>query len=274
MPELPEVETVKRGLEPHLLGQSIQRVRLNRSDLRQPFPANFAHILEGRKVIKLSRRAKYILVHLDQDWVWVIHLGMSGSIRIFTDSLPSLEKHDHVVVALENGTSLIYNDPRRFGLMDLLPYHQLKSHKLFARLGPEPFGKEFSPSYLKRVLSTKSGPIKTVLLDQSVVVGLGNIYVCETLFRSKLNPTAAADQVKDRTVAKIVEHTRSVLTEAIESGGSSLRDYVQTDGELGYFQHHFQVYDREGLACVVCGHQIRRIVQANRSTFYCGNCQK
>lgn len=289
MPELPEVETVRRGLAPVMEGQRIARAEVRRPDLRFPFPERFAEKLEGRTIVALDRRAKYLFADLDDGEVLVMHLGMSGSFRVedgvvgeFHHERSRLAAHDHVVLHLEGGARVTYNDPRRFGFMLLVPRPVLPEHPLFVSLGVEPTGNELSADYLARAFDGKVAPLKAALLDQSIVAGLGNIYVCEALFRAGLAPTRSAGSVvkKDgRASARLEELVpviRTVIAEAIQAGGSSLRDHAQTSGELGYFQHRFQVYDREGEPCSkpTCSGFVARIVQSNRSTFYCPRCQR
>lgn len=280
MPELPEVETVRAGLLPAMAGQVILRADINRADLRWPFPAKMAERLTGARVLALRRRSKYILADLSSGETLLIHLGMSGRMLIsglqlgaFVQEHPATEKHDHVVFHMENGARVTFNDPRRFGAMDLLDTGRAEQHPLLAEIGPEPLGNGFSQSYLVEKLSRRATPIKAALLDQKLVAGLGNIYVCEVLFRAKIAPDRLARDVKD--AGRLVAIIRDVLNEAITAGGSSLRDYRQADGELGYFQHGFAVYGREGADCVSpnCGAAIARIVQSGRSSFYCPKCQ-
>ena len=283
MPELPEVETVRRGLAPAMEGVRIARAQVNRPDLRWPFPAGMAERLRGHRVLSLRRRSKYILADLDSGETLLIHLGMSGRMLVSGDPLgqfvhnhPAAEKHDHVIFDMDNGARITFNDPRRFGAMDLLDTATAEDHKLLSVLGPEPLGNAFSESYLMAALRGKNTPIKSALLDQGIIAGLGNIYVCETLYRAGINPKRKAGQIADARVAALVPIIRSVLSEAIEAGGSSLKDFRRADGELGYFQHRFDVYDREGQTCHGdgCNSTIRRIVQSGRSSFYCPTCQR
>ncbi|MDQ2090538.1 bifunctional DNA-formamidopyrimidine glycosylase/DNA-(apurinic or apyrimidinic site) lyase [Marimonas arenosa] len=283
MPELPEVETVRRGLVPSMEGQVIARATVNRDGLRWPFPKGFAKRLTGRKVLHLRRRSKYILADLDGGETLLIHLGMSGRMTVSGDPLgqfvhdhPKFEKHDHVILDMENGARITFNDPRRFGAMDLVPTTQADTHPLLTKLGPEPLGNSFDEAYLIAALKGKNTPIKSALLDQRIVAGLGNIYVCEALFRAHIAPTRKAGRISAARVASLVPIIRDVLQEAIEAGGSSLRDFRQASGELGYFQHNFDVYDREGQPCRSpgCTGTIRRTVQAGRSSFYCPQCQR
>lgn len=281
MPELPEVETVRRGLVPHLENRCLTRVVVRRADLRKPFPERFAERLEGRRVMRVGRRAKYLLLELDDGATLIWHLGMSGRVRIHPDrrQAPAPKAHDHVDLETDGGALVRFNDARRFGLMDLASPGTLEAHPLLTDLGPEPLGNALSGPALAERLAARSGPIKTVLLDQSVVAGLGNIYVCEALFRAGLSPRRKASTVKGKRAERLAGAVRDVLEEAIAAGGSSLRDHRQTDGELGYFQHSFAVYGREGEACPGCDCDaskggIRRINQGGRSTFYCPSRQR
>lgn len=283
MPELPEVETVMRGLTPAMTGNVIAKASVNRPDLRWPFPDRMAERLTGARVLGLRRRSKYILVDLSSGETLLVHLGMSGRMIVSGDPLgqfvhdhPKAEKHDHVVFDMENGARVTFNDPRRFGSMDLIDTASGDSHALLAHIGPEPLGNEFNESYLADRLKTRKSPIKTALLDQKLVAGLGNIYVCESLFRAGIAPKKLASRVSKPKLATLVPIIRDVLTQAIESGGSSLKDFRQADGELGYFQHVFNVYGREGEPCQTpdCDQSIKRIVQGGRSTFYCPKCQR
>ena len=283
MPELPEVETVRRGLTPVMEGGVIARAEVNRPDLRWPFPPGMAERLTGARVLQLRRRSKYILADLDRAETLLIHLGMSGRMLISGDPLgrfvhdhPAPEKHDHVVFHMENGARITFNDPRRFGAMDMMPTEGAESHALLAALGPEPLGNGFHPEYLVRALKGRNTTMKAALLDQKIVAGLGNIYVCEALWRAKIHPARKAGRVSAARIGALVPIIRDVLTDAIAAGGSSLRDYRQADGELGYFQHSFDAYGREGLPCrrEGCGGVITRVVQSARSTFYCPRCQR
>ncbi|MDZ4096969.1 MAG: bifunctional DNA-formamidopyrimidine glycosylase/DNA-(apurinic or apyrimidinic site) lyase [Paracoccaceae bacterium] len=283
MPELPEVETVRRGLEPAMTGRVIARARINRPDLRWPFPPGMADRLTGARVLGLRRRSKYILADLSTAETLLIHLGMSGRMLIsglapgdFHHDHPAPAKHDHVVLDMEGGARITFNDARRFGAMDLLPTAGEAAHPLLAALGPEPLGNAFNESYLAARLKGRNTPIKSALLDQRIIAGLGNIYVCEVLFRAAIHPQTKAGALHTAQIAALVPIIRAVLSEAIEAGGSSLRDYRQTDGELGYFQHSFSVYDREGLPCVTpaCPGTIIRITQSGRSSFCCSHCQR
>lgn len=283
MPELPEVETVRRGLAPVMEGVVITRADVNRPDLRWPFPERMAERLTGQRVERLRRRSKYVLVDLSSGETLLIHLGMSGRMLISGDPLgqfvhehPAAEKHDHVVFHMENGARITFNDPRRFGAMDLFDTATAQSHKLLAAIGPEPLSNDFHDSILVEAFKGRNMPVKSALLDQRIVAGLGNIYVCETLFRAGINPTRKAGRIAAPRVAALVPIIRKVLEEAIDAGGSSLRDFRQADGELGYFQHSFDVYGREGEPCKndSCGATIMRVVQSGRSSFYCPQCQR
>lgn len=282
MPELPEVETVRRGLAPAMEGAVIARAQVNRPDLRWPFPERMAERLTGARVLMLRRRSKYILADLSTEETLLIHLGMSGRMLVsgvplgqFVHDHPAPEKHDHVVFEMANGARITFNDPRRFGAMDLMPTDRAEAHPLLAALGPEPLGNAFSEAYLVSRLAGRRTPIKAALLDQKIVAGLGNIYVCEALYRARISPVRKAARLSAGRAARLVPVIRDVLNDAIEAGGSSLKDYRRADGELGYFQHSFDVYGREGQPCRTpgCGAPIRRIVQSGRSSFYCVKCQ-
>ena len=283
MPELPEVETVRRGLLPVMEGRLITAAAVNRPDLRWPFPMGMADRLTGKRVLALRRRSKYILADLNSGETLIIHLGMSGRLLVsgvrlgdFHHDHPAPAKHDHVVLDMEGGARVTFNDARRFGSMDLLATEAAETHMLLRNLGPEPMGNEFSGPYLVDRLKSRNTPIKSALLDQGIVAGLGNIYVCEVLFRARISPARKAGQIAAARVAGLVPIIRDVLSEAIAAGGSSLRDYRQADGELGYFQHAFKVYGREGQPCATpaCTSTIARIVQSGRSSFYCPTCQR
>ena len=281
MPELPEVETVRRGLLPAMEGARIVQAVLNRPDLRWPLPERMAERLEGATVERLRRRSKYILADLDTGESLLIHLGMSGRMLVsgvmlggFHLDHPAPQKHDHVVLHMSGGGRVTFNDARRFGAMDLVRTDREAAHWLLAGLGPEPLGNMFDESYLIDKLRGRATPIKAALLDQRIIAGLGNIYVSEVLFRAGIDPRRQAGRISAKRVAALVPVIRAVLLEAIEAGGSSLRDHRQADGELGYFQHAFRVYDREDEPCVTCGTPIRRIVQSGRSSFFCPSCQK
>jgi formamidopyrimidine-DNA glycosylase len=280
MPELPEVETVARGLALTLEGRKIVHVRQNRADLRVPFPPDLARRLDGRRVERIGRRAKYILIDLDDGSVLILHLGMSGRFIIRHDPAARPEPHDHLVLTADDGTSFVFNDPRRFGLVELVQRDAIEQHRLFAELGPEPLGNDFNGPALAAALAGRRSSIKAALLDQHVVAGLGNIYVSEALFLAGLSPKRIAATIQGQRAERLVAAIRQVLQAAIAAGGSTLRDYRRHDGELGYFQHSFAVYDREGQPCPGCDCDvkrtggIRRIVQSNRSTFYCPRRQR
>ncbi|MDJ0949817.1 MAG: bifunctional DNA-formamidopyrimidine glycosylase/DNA-(apurinic or apyrimidinic site) lyase [Alphaproteobacteria bacterium] len=274
MPELPEVETVCRGLAKVLEGRTLTRAEARRPDLRFPLPPDLAGRVEGHRVLRVDRRAKFILFHLEDGTVVVAHLGMSGRMYVMNGSPPPPGLHDHVILATDDGTTVYFNDVRRFGLLDLTTEAELPNYRFFQDLGPEPLGNGFNGPALAARLKGKNTPIKAALLDQRVVAGLGNIYVCEALFRAGISPRRKARTVQGARAEKLAVAVRAVLTEAISAGGSSLRDYVQPTGELGYFQHRWAVYGREGEPCVQCGAPIRRLVQSGRSTFYCASCQR
>ncbi len=272
MPELPEVETVCRGLAGVLNGRRFARVELRRKDLRIPFPRGLAAALTGRRIELIYRRAKYVLMALDDGNVLIIHLGMSGHMAIIKDdSSPGL--HDHVIFTTDDGTVVRFNDPRRFGLMTLAPASGLDSHKLFRHLGPDALSDGFTPDVLSAALKGRKAAIKTALLDQRLVVGVGNIYASESLYRAGISPKRPAGSITGRRAAALVPAIKQILNEAIAAGGSSLRDHVQPSGELGYFQNAWRVYGREGESCACKRALIKRIVQAARSTFYCTRCQ-
>lgn len=283
MPELPEVETVRRGLAPVMEGHVIVRAEVNRPDLRWPFPVRMADRLTGQSVLRLRRRSKYILADLGSGETLLIHLGMSGRMLVSGDPLgvfvhdhPAPEKHDHVVLHMDNGARITFNDPRRFGAMDLMDTATAETHKLLAVLGPEPLGNDFHEQVLIDAFRGRNTPVKAALLDQRIVAGLGNIYVCETLFRAGISPKRKAGRIASGRIAALVPIIRDVLSDAIDAGGSSLRDFRQADGELGYFQHSFDVYGREGQPCKRegCDGTVGRIVQSGRSSFYCAKCQR
>jgi formamidopyrimidine-DNA glycosylase len=296
VPELPEVETVRRGLQPAMEGARLERLELRRPDLRFPFTPGMAEKLAGRHVESLSRRAKYLLINFEGGLTAISHLGMSGSFRIeaggqadvpgdFHHARSKDEKHDHAVFHLHRaGTAgrVIYNDPRRFGFLLLEETARLSENPFLSELGPEPTGNSLSAGVLAEALADKKAPLKAALLDQTIIAGLGNIYVCEALYRAGLSPRRAAGTLVDgkgrpkKELGLLTECVRDVIAEAIAAGGSSLRDHIQTDGSLGYFQHTFRVYGREGEPCrnPECGRPVERIVQSGRSTFFCARCQK
>jgi formamidopyrimidine-DNA glycosylase len=268
VPELPEVETTVRGLEAVLLGKRIAHVELRRADLRRAFPADLGQRLTGARVTALGRRGKFGLIHTDRADTLIFHLGMSGKWRVDPHEL---QAHDHLLIETEDGRRVALNDPRRFGSVDLVPTDEVETWGAIAKLGPEPT--RLDADRLRTRLRGRSAPIKALLLDQRIVAGLGNIYVCEALHRAHLNPRRPAGRLSLDSIARLVEAIRDVIAEAIEAGGSTLRDYARPDGELGYFSKRFAVYDREGRACG-CGGTVGRIVQGGRSTFYCARCQR
>jgi len=300
MPELPEVETIRLGLEPVLAGRMLAQVVQRRADLRWPLPADFSQRLTGQRVASLRRRSKYLLIDLDCGETWILHLGMSGRLLIAAPARPTAasgaepdraspsciarfhhegtqaNKHDHVIVETDAGDRITYNDARRFGAMDLWPTAALDRHWLLARLGPEPLGNAFSGDTLARALTCRQTSIKAALLDQRIVAGLGNIYACEALHRAGIDPRRIAGTIARSRIERLTIAIRETLRDAILAGGSSLRDYRRADGELGYFQHRFRVYDREGQACPRggCTGVVRRLVQSGRSSFLCPRCQR
>ena len=293
MPELPEVETVRRGLQPVMEGATVSQVEQRRPDLRFPFPDRFAQRLSGRRISALGRRAKYLTIHLDDGLSVISHLGMSGSFRIETDEggdtpgqfhheRSKLSAHDHVVFHLQRADGgaarVVYNDPRRFGFMLFAEEGTLDSHPLLAGLGIEPTGNLLSGAVLSELFAGRKAPLKAALLDQRLIAGLGNIYVCEALWRSHLSPMRAAGSVAQdpETMERLASDIRIVIAEAIAAGGSTLKDYIQADGALGYFQHSFSVYGREGEPCrnPACNGFVERAVQSGRSTFFCASCQQ
>ncbi|MBV9840743.1 MAG: bifunctional DNA-formamidopyrimidine glycosylase/DNA-(apurinic or apyrimidinic site) lyase [Sphingomonadaceae bacterium] len=271
MPELPEVETTVRGLATVLQGQRLESVEPRRADLRRAIPADLRQRLTGARVTGLGRRAKYGLIETDRGDTLIFHLGMSGRWRIDPEALG---KHDHLVIATENGHHLALNDPRRFGSLDIVPTAKRDDWPAFSALGPEPLGPDFTRAYLERVLEGRIAPIKAMLLDQRIVAGLGNIYVCEALNIARISPTRAAGQISRERLDRLAAAVRETLTAAIEAGGSTLRDYARPDGELGYFSKQFRVYGREGERCPYDGGLVKRRVDAGRSTFYCAKCQQ
>ena len=283
MPELPEVETVRRGLENHLMGRCIEQVELRRLDLRFPFPKGFEAMLRGRLVERIERRAKYLLIRLDNDTTWMCHLGMTGRWTLLgaENNQGDDGPHDWVVVHLDNGGRAVFSDHRRFGFMDLFETAEQDQNRFLAKLGSEPTPDCLTPMDLAENLRGRRTPMKAALLDQKTVAGLGNIYVCEILFRARVSPrrtavsVAAKSGITDR-VERITASTHDVIVEAIDAGGSSISDFVNVEGELGYFSHNFQVYGREGEPCLSegCEASIKRIVQSGRSTFYCPDCQR
>lgn len=295
MPELPEVETVRSGLAPFMEGETIEKAEVRRLNLRFDFPHLMAERLKGREITSLGRRSKYLLADLDDGQVLVVHLGMSGSFRVIekeeahliADEAFHIErgkrpKHDHVALHMSNGAVILYNDPRRFGFFDLIARAELADHAYFVKMGVEPVGNALSADHLAPLFANRKAPLKAVLLDQHVIAGLGNIYVCEALHRSGLDPRKPAKELVTKSgkpskkLELLTEEIRSTIAEAIKAGGSTLKDHTKADGTLGYFQHSFKTYDREGEACTKegCKGTIERIVQSGRSTFFCPSCQK
>ncbi len=281
MPELPEVETVRRGLEPALAGARLTQVKVNRPDLRFPFPEGFAGRLEGARVVALERRAKYLRFHLDTGETWVTHLGMTGRFTLdgeltaeFEEAAPVGGKHEHLSLVTDAGRRIGFSDARRFGYMALIPTAELDTHPWFAALGPEPLGNAFNAEALKAAFRGRKQNVKATLLDQRVVAGVGNIYACEALFRARISPKTAAGKIGPQRLERLARAVREVLAEAVGAGGSTLRDFANAEGGQGYFQHRFDVYGREGQPCPGdCTGTVRRIVQGGRSTFWCPGCQ-
>ena len=273
MPELPEVETVMNGLKPAFEGHRFTHVETRRKDGRISVPKGFAKRLTGRRVNKVRRRAKYIVAELDDGNSGREHLGMSGRM-LLSKGRPALEPHDHVIFETDEGWVLRFNDARRFGMMDIVATDKLERHKLIKGIGPEPLGNDFNGPVLAAALKGKKTSIKAAILDQKVVAGVGNIYASEALYRARISPKRMAYTVQGDRAEKLAHAIKAVLNEAVAAGGSSLRDYVQADGELGYFQHKWRVYEKEGRDCPDCAGKIRRIVQGGRSTFYCPSCQR
>ena len=283
MPELPEVETVLRGISPILEGNQIDYAQVNRPDLRRPFPNNLAKRLKNRRINFLHRRSKYILIDLSEGETLLMHLGMSGRIIIsqkvagtFHYNTTQSQKHDHFILHLKDNHQLTFNDPRRFGVIDLLRTETLEMSGMLSQIGPEPLSNRFNEAYFVSTMSLKKTNIKSALLDQRVVAGLGNIYVCEALFRAGISPKRQALRISNKKLRSLVPIIKEILLEAISSGGSSLRDFRNASGDLGYFQHSFDVYGREDQDCynTECDSKIKRITQAGRSSFYCSNCQR
>lgn len=275
MPELPEVETVCRELERVALGRKIEKADVHSVKIRIAVPDNLPRKLKGRTISRISRRAKYILIHLDNDHILVIHLGMSGRIRIEGNAQKTLVKHDHLTLFLSGELQISFNDPRRFGLIAYMSESEMASHPLFSHLGPEPLELQFSAKFLASALSKRKTPVKIAIMDQELVVGVGNIYASEALFEAGILPDIPAHELGAEDAARLVKAIRLVLKKAIKAGGSTLRDYRRTNGDLGYFQHQFSVYDREGKACGKCDCNtartggVQKLVQGGRSTFYC-----
>ncbi|MEO0550650.1 MAG: bifunctional DNA-formamidopyrimidine glycosylase/DNA-(apurinic or apyrimidinic site) lyase [Pseudomonadota bacterium] len=281
MPELPEVETVRRGLSPAMEGRVIERLEVNRADLRFPFPERFKARVEGAEIVRMGRRAKFLVTELSTGEALIMHLGMSG--RFTVDNAATAEfhhdpgtnpAHDHVVFHMAGGATVTYNDPRRFGFMELWPMEEIEAYPRVKDLGPEPLSNHFNAAYLNDAFKDKAAPIKAALLDQSMIAGLGNIYVCEALFRAGISPRRKASSVRGQRSQRLAPAINQVIAEAIAAGGSSISDFTSASGELGYFQKQFSVYDREDEPCETCGTPIQRIVQSGRSTFFCSTCQR
>jgi formamidopyrimidine-DNA glycosylase len=273
MPELPEVETIRRGLARAMEGGRITEVCVLRRDLRQPIPAGLEEAVRGRRILEVARRAKYLLLHLQGGSTLLLHLGMSGRVLVRPHGAEPLRKHDHFLIKMDHGMELVFHDPRRFGLMLLIPTAQLSHHPLLRHLAPEPFSEECTEEYLAAALRRRKGAIKPALMDAKLLVGVGNIYASEALFRARIHPETPASSCTARAAA-LLAAVQSVLKEAIAAGGSTLRDYTAASGEMGYFQHRFAVYGRAGMPCPSCGTAIIRRVQSGRSGFFCPRCQK
>lgn len=274
MPELPEVETVRRGLAAHAEGKRIDKVTVRNPNLRQKMHKDFAATLTGLTLKRIDRRAKYLLMHFSTDITCIVHLGMSGSITVRPTDPAKYEKHEHVILHLSDGSVAIYRDPRRFGLMLHCPTAKLATHKLIAHLGPEPLEPEWKAEDLYNAFQTRRAPVKSVIMNQEIVVGVGNIYACEALFASRIHPARPSHKVTKAETTALTKAIRAVLNAAIKSGGSTLRDYVRSSGDAGYFQHHFKVYDHENDPCHRCDTPIASMRQSGRSTYYCPSCQK
>ena len=281
MPELPEVETVRRGLAPVMQGQKIVRLTVNRPNLRFPFPAGFRDRLEGARIVQIGRRAKFLVLDLDTEEALIMHLGMSGRFTVNSDPTARFvhdpgtnPAHDHVLFELQNGAVITYNDPRRFGFMELWPLAEMADYPRLKTLGPEPLSNHFSAAYLDTAFAEKNVPAKSALLDQAMIAGLGNIYVCEALFRAGISPRRKAKSLVGARNARLAPAINAVIAEAIEAGGSSISDFTNARGELGYFQKTFSVYGREAAPCDTCSRPVKRIVQSGRSTFFCSHCQR
>ena len=276
MPELPEVETIRRGLLKAMKGQRVSKIIVRRTDLRRPVPRNFIDMVSGKRILNVNRRAKYLLVILESNVVVIVHLGMSGRMVIERGTDPNIpsRKHEHIVFILEGDINVRFSDPRRFGLIEISNSKNLSSHELLKNIGIEPLSKEFNALMLVEQFKKRKRTIKSVLLDQSIVAGLGNIYVCEGLFMAKISPTRITHSLTFKEIEIFVIKIKQLLLDAISSGGSTLKDHVSVTGNMGYFQYKFLVYGRENKPCMICGEVIIRINQAGRSTFFCNNCQK
>lgn len=273
MPELPEVETVRRGLESALVGAVIAKVKLHRGNLRTPFPKGFKKTLSGQKITAIKRRAKYLLFYFNSDVVMIAHLGMTGRFSVVAKGAgDDITAHDHVVFDLADGRQIIYNDPRRFGLMDICKRSEVENHKLLVHLAPEPLEDKFTAKYLEKALSKRTTPIKPTIMDQKIVVGVGNIYANEALFMAGISPLKPANEISKK-IPLLIKCIHNVLNDAIKAGGSTISDFAHVSGESGYFQHNFHVYGRAGKPCSKCKSPILMIRQAGRATFYCSKCQ-
>ena len=272
MPELPEVETVCRGLENNIIGKKISSVFISDKKLRLPFPENFSADLKGKTIISIQRRARYIIVELNKEFNILIHLGMTGKV-IYQTTISTPKTHDHCLITFSDKTSITYNDPRRFGLIDLVKTSEIKNHKMLKNLGPEPLSKEFNAKYLQSKLANKKINIKTTMMDNEIVVGVGNIYINEALFQTGISPLKSAGSLELDQLNKLVINIKKILKKAIELGGSTLRDYVNLHGDVGGFQFNFNVYGMAGQKCIVCDGIIKKIKQNGRSSFYCSKCQ-
>jgi len=276
MPELPEVETICRGIKQNIVGKKIFSITTSDKNLRLPFPKNFAD-LKNQEIVSVSRRARYILIETTKKHILLVHLGMSGKL-LYLEKLPKNlarkpDRHDHFIMKFSDDSSLVYNDPRRFGLVDLVDENKINQHQMIKNLGREPLTEEFNSKYLQEKLKGKKINIKTAMMDNAIVVGVGNIYINESLFESKISPLKAAGSLNLKQLEILVKNINNILAKAIKLGGSTLRDYVQLNGDIGGFQFDFKVYGREGKSCPVCSGKIKRIKQNGRSTFYCGDCQ-
>jgi formamidopyrimidine-DNA glycosylase len=274
MPELPEVETICRGLKENIINKEISDVKISDKKLRFNYPENFIQNLNKSKIINISRRARYILIHLKNDQILLIHLGMTGKLNFFQNFNEKITKHDHIIIKFSDNSFLIYNDVRRFGFTDLFQSIEEKNHKMLNNLAIEPFSDKFNAKYLQKKLKNKSMNIKNIMMDNKIVVGVGNIYINESLFLSNISPKRAANKVKLKELEKLVKNIKEILQKAIDKGGSTLRDYQKLNGDIGNFQFNFTVYGREDENCVICQTKIQRIKQNGRSTFFCPNCQK
>jgi formamidopyrimidine-DNA glycosylase len=274
MPELPEVETICRGLKENIINKEISDVKISDKKLRFNYPENFIQNLNNSKIINISRRARYILIYLENNQILLIHLGMTGKLNFFQEFNDKITKHDHIIIKFSNNSFLIYNDIRRFGFVDLFQLKEKESHKMLKNLAIEPLSEKFNTKYLQERLKNKSMNIKNIMMDNKIVVGVGNIYINESLFLSNISPKRAANKVTLSELEKLVKNIKEILQKAINKGGSTLRDYKKLNGDIGNFQFNFTVYGREDKKCIICQTKIKRIKQNGRSTFFCPNCQK